>query len=215
MLNAEPVRLTAVDVCKSYDGRSVLHGVSVDVEIGEWVALIGPSGSGKTTMLSIAGGLLEPDGGSVAVVRRQGDASPAAPHVAWVLQTTNALGNRSVLDNAAIGGLADGFRAGEAASRANEVLARLGLGSLAQERARTLSGGERQRLSIARALTSARRFLLADEPTGQLDRVTSDRVVEQMRGATTDVGVLLATHDPHLLRWCDTVVPMGGARTNE
>lgn len=207
MTGAEFATLSARDIVKSYDGRTVLDGVDVTVATGEWVGLIGPSGSGKTTLLSIVGGLLAADRGHVEFL-----GSRSTEPVAWVLQTTNALGRRSVRDNAALGGLSDGLPEPLAAERAEHVLAQLGLAEMLEAPAGTLSGGERQRLAIARALTSTRPFLLADEPTGQLDRDTSARVVERMRDASGAVGVLLATHDTELHRWCDRILRLVDGR---
>lgn len=202
------MQLVASGISHSYGPLTVLDDVSLTVSTGEWIALVGPSGSGKTTLLSIIGGLQRADEGDIAVVCDQGRPGPV--QVAWVLQTTTALGRRSTLDNAAVGGLSAGASSSTAARDAREMLARVGLNEHADAPARTLSGGEKQRLAIARALCQGRPFLLADEPTGQLDAATSAAVITSMRDATTEVGVILATHDRRLQSWCDRMLALDG-----
>lgn len=205
----------ACGVTKRYGHTTVLDGIDLTITAGEWVGLIGPSGSGKTTMLAILGGLLDPDTGSVGVEPAVDGHADVGRHVAWILQTTNILGGRSVIDNAALGALADGASETEAAERAVAALVRVGLGHTLDHKAKTLSGGERQRLAVARALSSSRRFVLADEPTGQLDRATSETVIAQMRQGLVGVGVLLATHDHLVRQYCDRVVVLAdGALTS-
>jgi putative ABC transport system ATP-binding protein/lipoprotein-releasing system ATP-binding protein len=212
---ARRAALKAVGVSHSFRDGRVLDEVSLEVAQGEWVALMGPSGSGKTTLLSILGGMLRPQGGHACVQWPSGVETHAASWVAWVLQTTTALGRRSVLDNAALGGLSDGLGSSLAADRAAETLDRLGLMGRADHRARDLSGGELQRLSIARALSSTRPFLLADEPTGQIDQSTSQEVIRAMRDACVDVGVLIATHDRLVAHECDRVLTLVDGRISD
>ncbi len=180
---------------------------------GTSVAVVGPSGSGKTTLLSILGGLLVPSSGSVYV--REGDRQLAvARQVSWVLQTANLLPRRSARDNAAMAALARGEPLGDVLNRANLVLEQVGLSSVADKPARFLSGGEAQRLSVARAVTSRTPFILADEPTGQLDDRRSDQVADVLFGVTRtfNCGLVLVTHDHALARRCDRVLTLSNGR---
>lgn len=205
----ESVSLVGRDLHHKFGQVEVLRSVSLTLHRGEWIALTGPSGSGKTTLLSILGGLLEPTAGTVGIVDPARESQTRIRDAAaWVLQTTTALGSRSVLDNGALGGLSTGLAGSQAATIAKEILITVGLGERLSHRARALSSGELQRLSIARALTSLRPFLFADEPTGHLDRRTSDRVIEYMTAACRDVGVVIATHDPSVANRCDRILEL-------
>jgi ABC-type antimicrobial peptide transport system, ATPase component len=151
----------------------------------------GPSGSGKSTLLAILGGVLPPTSGEVFM-----ESEEAYPF-AWILQTLNALGARSVLSNAALLARLDGASTSEALARANEQLVRVGIGDLANNRARELSGGELQRLAVARALASSRSIVLADEPTNQLDRGNARHVMRALvdEAAVRGRCVIIVTHD--------------------
>jgi ABC-type lipoprotein export system ATPase subunit len=200
------MQLTATDLHYRYARNlpDVLAGAELMVPMGRTVAISGPSGSGKTTLLALLGGLLRPREGHVRVE----GARPETPaeNVAWVLQTVNVLPDRSVLDNAALGAFGDGANLGSARERAREALGQVGLGPLVDRPIRTLSGGETQRVVIARALCSLRPFILADEPTGQLDRRTTDGVLESLLTDTHGKGVVIVTHDPTVAHRCDRTV---------
>lgn len=193
------MRLSAHDLWFGYDDRPILDGVEFSAATGEAVAIVGPSGVGKTTLLSLLGGMQRPRAGRVEV-----DGDPAvSAHVSWVLQTVNVLANRSVLENVALGPLVDGRPRREALAIAASRLHEVGLDALADAPARKVSGGELQRVVIARALASSRPFLLADEPTGQLDRVTTDQIVECLLLARAERGLIVVTHDPAVAARCD------------
>ena len=210
------VELIGTGISHRFGTIDVLHSVALSIRCGEWVALTGPSGSGKTTLLAIMGGLLEPTAGNTCVIDAAGGRhSGTGRSVAWVLQTATAIGSRSVIDNAALGGLSAGLRSAPAARAAALVLAAVGLDQRMWHRTRDLSGGELQRLSIARALASARPFLFADEPTGQLDRTTSDQVLDAMESACSDVGVLIATHDPFVAERCQRTLTLHNGQLDE
>jgi putative ABC transport system ATP-binding protein/lipoprotein-releasing system ATP-binding protein len=164
---------------------------------------------GKTTLLAALGGLLRPDSGSVLV--QEGDAAVKlrpSEAVSWVLQTNNVFADRSVLDNVAVGCFADGLDGAQARARAMDALNVVGLKPLVSRRVRVLSGGEVQRTVIARALASQRPFLLADEPTGQLDTKTSEGVIDALVAAAASRGVLVVTHDAGVARRCDRVLAL-------
>lgn len=173
------------------DGRTLFDGVDVHVEAGQAVAICGPSGVGKSTLLAILGRLLPPHAGTVTI--EHGDGEP----IAWVLQTLNHLGARTALDNATMNHLVDGGPRREARRRARDVLDSVGLGDHATTRARKLSGGELQRLTVARALSSRRPIILADEPTNQLDASNARTVMRLLAATAVEEGraVVIVTHD--------------------
>ncbi len=205
------MRLTAEEVWFGYGSRQILSGVSLTVSTGEAVAVVGPSGVGKTTLLSLLGGMQHPRSGQVSIdgvrVSRVG--------VSWVLQTVNVLPNRTVLENVALGALADGMDRRQATALAHARLRDVGLADLAQARARKVSGGELQRVVIARGLASSRPFLLADEPTGQLDHATTLSVVDCLLGARQDRGIIVVTHDPAVARRCDRTYELLDGRVTD
>ena len=200
----------------TYTGRApVLRDVSLAIGDDETVALTGPSGSGKTTLLAIIGLLMAPTSGRVLFDRRDpphhGEALDGFRSRAfgWVFQTANALPRRTALDNAALGLLVQGRSHAEARRDAFEALEAVGVAHLAEKDARTLSGGELQRVCMARALATRPKYVLADEPTGQLDHATTLEVV----GALLDrrlpgTGLILATHDMEVARRCDRVITL-------
>jgi len=206
--------LTAEGIGHAYrPGQWVLSEVSLDVQAGESVALLGPSGSGKTTLLSILGLLQTPTHGRVLIDGEARSARQAgrlrAELFAWVFQTVNTLRRRTALDNAAVGLLARGVGREESNRLAAEALAAVGLGEMGAVPVERLSGGELQRVCIARAVAARPRFLLADEPTGQLDRSTSDRVLEALWAARLpETALVIATHDLDAASRCDRVVQL-------
>lgn len=200
--------LEAVDLHVAYGGRAILDGVDIAVGSGESVAIVGPSGSGKTTLLSACGLLTEIDSGSVLFegrpVRHLSQIGPG--RVAWVFQSGNVLPRQTVLHNVMLGGLASGFSAQIAGQLARAALSAVGLADRDESQARELSGGELQRISIARALTSNPCVVIADEPTGNLDENTSQRVGKLLlQTVSPTTGVLIATHDLSLAERCDSV----------
>ncbi len=207
------MHLTASNVTHHFGPRRVLDDVTLTVRRGEAVALVGPSGSGKSTLLSILGGLLVPDNG--AVVYQAGSTPEGDVDAAWILQTTNAFGNRSVNDNVAIGTYSRRLSPTERRDRVASALRAVALTDRLQARAKTLSGGELQRVAIARALVSQAPFILADEPTGQLDQDTTGKIVDLLFSALDTTGLVLATHDPLVSDRCDRIVRIVNGRLAE
>jgi putative ABC transport system ATP-binding protein len=162
----------------------ILHGIDLDVEEGEFVAVMGPSGSGKTTCLEILGALSRPSAGTYhldgAPVHQLGDDALAdlrAQRIGFVFQTFHLMPRMSALRNAALPLVYAGVPRAEREERAGALLRRLGLGQRLEHRPAQLSGGERQRVAIARALANRPRVLLADEPTGNLDEATGREIL--------------------------------------
>ena len=197
----------------------VLRDVSLEIEPGSTLAIAGPSGSGKTTLLSILGLLLSPAEGAVVLDGQPVGSSRGAlsslrsEAFGWVFQTVNVLSRRSARENAALACLARGMTRADADSRAVAALESVGLGAMTERPANTLSGGELQRLCIARAIAARSRFLLADEPTGQLDRSTSDEVIGALlRSRPAETALVLVTHDPQVAARCDSIVTIVDGR---
>lgn len=217
------MRLSARGVTVRFDGSDapVLDGADLEVRTGETVAIVGPSGSGKSTLLSVLGGLLAPDAGTVAVLTDDGADTgvPLAAASSWILQTTNVLPERTAVENVAISAALAGVAWCDALDRAHAALALVGLADRAGSRARVLSGGEVQRVVTARALVADRAFVLADEPTGQLDSATTASVLDSLLGAVRAhpvtgraAGLVVVTHDPEVARRCDRAVRLDSGR---
>jgi len=185
-------------------GKTVtaLDDVSLTIRPGEVIAVRGPSGSGKSTLLLIAGGLLRPDAGGVALdggdlyaMSGEDRAAFRASKIAYVFQQYHLMPYLSVLENVQLPGLASGPQ-GDARGRAMDLIARVGLSDRAGHRPAALSAGERQRVALARALFSSPRLILADEPTGNLDDENAGVVLRALTEFSAAGGmVLLATHD--------------------
>jgi len=185
----------------------VLRGASVSIRRGETVALVGPSGAGKSTLLHIAGLLERPDGGEVIVggtsCRRLGDDARTALRrtaIGFVYQFHHLLPEFSALENIVVPQMIAAASKSAARDRARDLLGMVGLADRATHRPAKLSGGEQQRVAIARALANSPDVLIADEPTGNLDQETAERVFALLMQLTRDTGVaaLVATHNPDL-----------------
>jgi lipoprotein-releasing system ATP-binding protein len=185
----------------------VLKGATASFYPGEAVALLGPSGAGKSTLLHIAGLLEQPDRGAVIIdgvnCGNLGDAERTRmrrAEIGFVYQFHHLLPEFSALENVVLPQLILGLSRSEADSRATQLLEALGLGERADHRPSQLSGGEQQRVAIARAVANGPKFLLADEPTGNLDPPTAERVFEQLLSLIRQSGVaaLIATHNLEL-----------------
>ncbi len=195
-------------------GLTVLKGVDLDVMPGEVVGLIGPSGSGKSSLLHAAGLLERPTSGQVLIdgedvggLDERARTRLRLHRIGFVYQFHHLLPEFDALDNVALPMRIAGVREGEARRRATETLTSLGLGQRVTHQPAQLSGGEQQRVAIARALANSPRLLLADEPTGNLDPVTSQAVFEALRelAKTTGVAALIATHNMELVGHMDRV----------
>ena len=212
----------------------VLREASIDVHVGEWVAVVGLSGSGKSTLLHLLGGLDRPD-----VVRGQGDEAEGEIHfestcvsrlgsgglnryrarsVGFVFQFYHLLPELTVLENAMLPAMTGRsplawLAAGEIRERARVLLERFGLGHRLRHRPAELSGGERQRTAIARALVNKPKVLLADEPTGNLDAKTGGEILDVIRGLHGEgLTILMVTHDSSIASMADRTVRIADGR---
>ena len=215
----EPV-LTLDGIHKSYNrGKpneiTVLDGISLSLNPGEVVALVAPSGAGKSTLLHLAGLLDTPDAGAVHIGGRDmtvlSDRRRTAvrrSEVGFIYQFHHLLPEFSALENIVLPQLANGASADEARRRAHELLGRVGVAERADHRPAALSGGEQQRVAFCRALANRPRMLLADEPTGNLDPATSDRVFAALMDLVRETGLaaLIATHNLELAARMDRVL---------
>lgn len=233
LTDAPPPILAADRVFKTYRlGRvdvPVLRGVSLDVREGEWVAILGASGSGKSTLLHLLGGLDTPDrkpgeAGAPNAVRFRGRPLAARSageldsyrrrSVGFVFQFYHLLPELTALENTLIPAMALHGRAGFASRKAElreaggALLRAFGLGERLRHRPAELSGGERQRVAIARALMNRPDALLADEPTGNLDRATGESLLDAIAALRAERGqtIVMVTHDEGIARRADRVV---------
>lgn len=201
----------------------VFSGLDLEVERGEMLAIVGPSGIGKSTLLHLLGGLDRPDRGTIRVDDKDlNDLSTDAlarfrnRNVGFVFQFHHLLPEFTALENVAMPGWIGRADREETLYRASELLAELGLAERSRHFPNQLSGGEQQRVAIARALLADPVLFLADEPTGNLDLQTSEKVFDLMRQCHNKRGLtsIIVTHNPDLAARCDRVFEMKQQRHN-
>jgi putative ABC transport system ATP-binding protein len=216
--------LSLRDVTKVYRMGDVevhaLRGVSLDVSEGEFVAIMGASGSGKSTLMNIIGCLDRPTSGThilagedVSRLDRTELARRRNQMLGFVFQNFNLLSRTSALENVELPLLYSGMHTRERHERAKAALQLVGLGDRMGHHPNQMSGGQQQRVAIARALVTQPKVVLADEPTGNLDSVTSDEVMAILqRLSRTGITIVLVTHEPDVALYAARVVVMKDGR---
>jgi putative ABC transport system ATP-binding protein len=183
----------------------VLVGIDLDVWSGDYIALMGPSGSGKTTLLNLIAGIDKPSSGEIHVggvdIARLSDAELAAwraAHVGFIFQFYNLMPVLSAFENVELPLLLTGFSRRERRERVDLALSLVGLSDRADHKPGELSGGQQQRVAIARALITDPTLIVADEPTGDLDRTTAEEILGLLERLNDDLGktIIMVTHDP-------------------
>ena len=206
---------------KSYGAVEVLHGVDLDVQPGERVALMGPSGSGKSTLLNCICGIEPADAGQILISGADLTKMNAAElertrreSIGYVFQSFHLLPTLTARENVEFPGQLIGLAARERRERAGALLDQVGMSHRAQHLPDTLSGGERQRVALARAVMNSPRLVLADEPTGSLDSVIGDQVLELLQTISDELNIalLLVTHDTDCARICHRTVRLHDGR---
>jgi putative ABC transport system ATP-binding protein len=204
--------LVAEGLHKSYGPTTALAGADLVLHAGEILSIMGPSGSGKSTLLHCAAGLTSPDNGVIAYDGRplteMGDVERSAlrrREFGFVFQFGQLVPELTALENVALPLRLDGVRKRAAERRATGLLDRLGLADKARSRPGELSGGQQQRVAVARALVADPKVLFADEPTGALDSVAGEQVMEMLTRSARQSGaaVVLVTHDARIAAYAD------------
>jgi putative ABC transport system ATP-binding protein len=213
----------ARDVHLSFGQTPALRGADVTVQAGEVLAVMGPSGSGKSTLLHCLAGILVPDSGEVHFNGERLDTRPESARSAlrrtrfgFVFQFGQLVPELTAAENVALPLLLGGVPRTKALDTADEWFVRLDLGGLEKRRSGELSGGEAQRVALARGLVTGPEVLFADEPTGSLDSLTGERVMNMLTSAARQQGttVVLVTHEPRVAAYADREVIVRDGRVN-
>ncbi|MEH0929009.1 ABC transporter ATP-binding protein [Micromonospora sp. CPCC 205558] len=217
------VVIEARDVEFSFGQTPALRGASVAVEAGEILAVMGPSGSGKSTLLHCLAGILVPDSGEIlfdgarvhAMVETE-RSSLRRDRFGFVFQFGQLVPELTAVENVALPLLLSGVRRKQALHKAYDWFARLGLDGLEQRRSGELSGGQAQRVALARGLVAEPQVLFADEPTGALDSLTGEQVMDLLVSAAREQGttVILVTHEARIAAYADREVMVRDGRVN-
>ena len=201
-----------------------LRGVDFTANLGELSFLVGPSGCGKTTLLSVIAGLLNRNGGELAVLGKRMEELSASESVSFrrrnlgfIFQQYNLLPALTAAENVSVPLLAAGVPRKQAVGRAKELLSLLGLGHRADSLPSTLSGGQQQRVAIGRALVHEPRLVVCDEPTAALDHSTGESVMELLatRAVQRDRAVIVVTHDSRVFHYADSIARMDDGKIVE
>ena len=212
MVSSREHMLRAVDIKKSFGLTPALQGASLDVQAGEILAIMGPSGSGKSTLLHCLAGIFRPDSGEVwfdgqriDTLNEEDRALLRRTAFGFVFQFGQLIPELTAVDNVAMSLLLNKVNRKQAYERAETWLKRLGLDGMGARRSGELSGGQAQRVALARALIMEPKVLFADEPTGALDSLTGEQVMDIMVDIAKEDGttLVIVTHDPRVASYAD------------
>jgi putative ABC transport system ATP-binding protein len=217
------IAIEARNVVFSFDQTPALRGASIAVNSGEIVAIMGPSGSGKSTLLHCLAGILIPDSGEILFDGARVDSmtdtqrsSLRRDRFGFVFQFGQLVPELTAAENVVLPLLLSGARRSEALRKAYGWFERLGLDGMEQRRSGELSGGQAQRVALARGLVAGPEVLFADEPTGALDSLTGEQVMDLLVAAAREQGttVILVTHEPRVAAYADREVIVRDGRVN-
>jgi putative ABC transport system ATP-binding protein len=217
------IAIEARDAVFSFGTTPALRGASLAVESGEILAIMGPSGSGKSTLLHCLAGILVPDSGEIRfdgvridTMTETQRSSLRRDRFGFVFQFGQLVPELTAAENVALPLLLNGVRRTEALSRAYGWFERLGLAGMEQRRSGELSGGQAQRVALARGLVARPEILFADEPTGSLDSLTGEQVMDLLVDAAREQGttVILVTHEPRVAAYAEREVIVRDGRVN-
>jgi putative ABC transport system ATP-binding protein len=213
-----PAVIELKNVTRTYKlGDEILHaldGISLNVQPGEFVAIIGPSGSGKSTLANIIGGLDRPSDGTVVVdgndlshVRDNKLSDYRNKHIGFVFQSFNLQGSQTALENVMLPLVFARMKPKERKARAIECLEAVGLGDRLKHKPNQLSGGQRQRVAIARALAGKPSIIIADEPTGNLDTARGEEIMRLLKQLNKEgITLLVITHDMNIAHQASRII---------
>jgi putative ABC transport system ATP-binding protein len=211
-VKSDNVLLQAKELEKGFGQTKALRGIDLKITKGEVVAIMGPSGSGKSTLLYCLAGILTPDEGevlleetSLGVMSENDRTQLRREQFGFVFQFGQLVPELTAIENVALSLLLAGMKRDEAFAVAGPWFDRLGIAGLEKRRAGELSGGQAQRVALGRALAMQPKVLFADEPTGALDTLTGEKVMELLTKAAKDQGttVVLVTHDPRIAAYAE------------
>lgn len=202
---------------KGKESVPVLAGIDLEIDKGDFIALMGPSGSGKTTLLNLIGGLDQPSGGEIYVggtllseMSSKALAEWRSSHIGFIFQFYNLLPVLNAQRNVELPLLLTKLSRKQRAQNAEIALDIVGLGSRAKHKPNELSGGQQQRVAIARALVADPELLVCDEPTGDLDRETADEILSLLKTLNQEQGktIVMVTHDPRAAEFAQSTLHM-------
>lgn len=210
-----PVVISSRQVVKQFPGVTALAGVSLDIPLGQLVAVMGPSGSGKSTLIHCLSGILVPDSGSVSfngnplsVLKDSQRATVRRHNFGFIYQDGQLLEELNVLENIALPLIMNSMPKRQAYDQARVWAERIGVTELLKRRLDQISGGQAQRVAIARALVHSPSVIFADEPTGALDQATGHLMMQVLTTACrkSNATLIMVTHDANVAAWCDRLV---------
>jgi len=219
------IKLEKVNKVYELGGEKIyaLDNVSLEINPGEFVAVMGPSGSGKSTLANVIGGLDSPDSGRIIVgdqeitkIRDKALSVYRNKKVGFVFQTFNLHSGYTALENVMIPLVFSGMRSGKRKKKAQECLRAVGLDDRMKHKPGQLSGGQRQRVSIARALANDPEIIIADEPTGNLDTKKGGEIIDLLKKLNQEKGVILIaiTHDSEIARQAGRIINIKDGRVS-